>query len=359
MDALSDLKFMSPGGRTYKYSTVTFGKDVNEQCMRAFLGHIGIIFHDSNHHFLVGKGYRHEWIDVDGVKKVIHGKIMSNSFDFAEGDRNEFFTVEFNESCAIAESLSSYSCKIARRQDVPSPAAYGGCLSLEWSMRKRPGKESVSKKMEKHYSVKCWCAPDMRSVEYVTGDLGEKLPNMTLLFRGWKLTFTAKQSLIPNAGYGAFVTCTPLVEGDNITGLDFRPGELLDIGVYAPFRAEDKKVPTVFNLKNYVHSFSPEEWVFGSLDDAVEYDITDDTTGDAHNVAKKFIPKYVNETVDGYPTIYAEYDPEGVVHYLFGIAYNGDFDAFQTALDNLNSRLIAGEEVEVFVNYGEVCTFVR
>lgn len=62
---------------------------------------------------------------------------------------------------------------------------------------------------------------------------------------------------------------------------------------------------------------------------------------------------YVNETLDPFPTIYAENDPEGFVHYLFGIEYDGDIDAFNEGMRKLNAD-IRGGEFEVFVYYGKV-----
>jgi len=62
---------------------------------------------------------------------------------------------------------------------------------------------------------------------------------------------------------------------------------------------------------------------------------------------------YVNETQASYPTLHAEYDPEGYVHYLFGIAYENDFDSFSDGMRQLSTD-IGGGEFEVFVNYGPV-----
>jgi 4-amino-4-deoxy-L-arabinose transferase-like glycosyltransferase len=78
-------------------------------------------------------------------------------------------------------------------------------------------------------------------------------------------SFFVKQSTIRKAGLGCFVRCTELSKSRN-SKFDVQLGELLDVGVYAPLRDEDKKTTTIFNLKNFVHSYAPEEWVFGSAD---------------------------------------------------------------------------------------------
>ena len=97
------------------------------------------------------------------------------------------------------------------------------------------------------------------------GHDGKLRPEVTVQFREWKLVFFVKQSTIRKAGLGCFVRCTELSKSRN-SKFDMQLGELLDVGVYAPLRDEDKKTTTIFKLKNFVHSYAPEEWVFGSAD---------------------------------------------------------------------------------------------
>lgn len=85
-----------------------------------------------------------------------------------------------------------------------------------------------------------------------------------------------------------------------------------------------------------------------------KYDITDETNGETHHIARQHICMYVNETQDSsHPLIHAEYDPEGYVHYLFGVGYDGDFDAFNVGMQRLNADIREGE-FEVLINYGVV-----
>ena len=95
---------------------------------------------------------------------------------------------------------------------------------------------------------------------------------------------------------------------------------------------------------------------FGSLfvNSKFKYDITDETTGETHHIARQHICMYVNETHDtSRQTIHAEYDPEGFVHYLFGVGYDGDSDAFNEEMQRLSADIRKGE-FEVFINYGVV-----
>jgi len=119
--------------------------------------------------------------------------------------------------------------------------------------------------------------------------------------------------------------------------------EMLDLGVYAPFRSQDLKLQSVFLLKNYVHALKCEEWSFdvGGKDDSLQYDITDDYTGDIHEIAAKHIPAYVNECkMENTPTVHARHDPQSAVHYLLGVQ---------------NKKFVLpadGTPSEIFINYG-------
>jgi hypothetical protein len=130
-----------------------------------------------------------------------------------------------------------------------------------------------------------------------------------------------------------------------------KAGELLDLGVYAPFRVQDKKLEAVFFAKNFVHSRKPEEWSFNAGDSRYQLDITDDATGNIHELALAHIPAYVNESdVDDAICIRAEHSPDGCVHYLLGHAHESE-GTFVVPSD--------GTEVELFVNYGSIYESVR
>jgi hypothetical protein len=90
------------------------------------------------------------------------------------------------------------------------------------------------------------------------------VPQVTMEYKEFQLTFQVKQSSLcsVHAGMGVFLSCQPLQKGEeqteeeSIGGHDkqpcfvLEPGELLDIGIYAPFRADDKKDVESFCQKN-------------------------------------------------------------------------------------------------------------
>jgi hypothetical protein len=90
-------------------------------------------------------------------------------------------------------------------------------------------------------------------------------------------------------------------------------GELLDLGVYAPFLPGDTKHECVFNCKTYCFSMITENYSFNCPNSDYTYDISDDKTGVPHDIARQHIPMYFNETTTDAETIHAEHDPEGSV----------------------------------------------
>ena len=188
----------------------------------------------------------------------------------------------------------------------------------------------------------------MRTEELVYGSDGKKLPRLILVWTSYQLLFTVGPSTIPNAGLGVFVQCTSLVPAR--THLRLKKGEMLDLGVYAPFRKEDVKEECVFLVKNFIMGLKCEEWTFdaGPTQVSYQFDITDDWTGELHDLAAQHIPAYVNESnMESLPSVHAEHDPEGVVHYLLGGRTN---DLILPA---------DGSKVELFINYGPKYERVR
>lgn len=105
-------------------------------------------------------------------------------------------------------------------------------------------------------------------------------------------------------------------------------------------------------LKNFIYDFEAEAWSFnkrGDVDDVL--DITCDKTGCLHEVAKRNLPAYVNET-DGKetPSVFADHDPEGSVHYLLGHKSVKEGDLV-IPMD--------GQWMEIKVDYGAVYERVR
>jgi hypothetical protein len=201
-----------------------------------------------------------------------------------------------------------------------------------------------------------------------------KLPKLTLGVRGYQLVFTVKKSLIPSAGLGVFVKATQCTYGPK-TPFELQQGDLLDLGIYAPFLTTDNKKETAFFVKNFVHSYAPEHWCFDSDEADSMFDITDDHTGDIHEEARRHILAYVNEcSNEEIPTIRAEVDPEGSVSisYVFRFTINKHFspDCKLSAsvqvhylLGTLTTKNLTipvnGTEIEICVNYGTQYEKVR
>jgi hypothetical protein len=255
---------------------------------------------------------------------------------------------------------------------LESELAWGGCLLFE----DRTIPLAMNRPLRSFESPRfCWkwITPEMR-LEQVGDTSRNKLPKLTLGVRGYQLVFTVKKSLIPKAGLGVFVKATQCTYGPK-TAFELQQGELLDLGIYAPFLITDNKKETAFFVKNFIHSYAPEHWCFDSDEADSMFDITDDHTGDIHEEASRHILAYVNEcSNEETPTIRAEKDPEGSVSvsYVFHFTDNKHFSSacklsssvqVHYLLGNLTAKKLTipvnGTEIEIFVNYGSQYENVR
>jgi hypothetical protein len=339
---LTGLVLLSPGGGKHVSveSALALNEPMDAQIFYNHVGWHGIV--PVQDHVLIGKGFRRDWIDVKGNRKVIYGKITGvNQHCFERGAME--FTVAYNEkSRALANAgFADSGVSVPKLPTtLPSSYAYGACLALNPNCI-RPDATPF------HWS---WLIPDVRHEDFVLDHEGRWTPRLTLQFHGFHIVLEAKKSTIPNAGKGVFVSCTSLMGDSKIFQLS--KGELLDLGVYAPFRREDYKVQHISLLKNFVHGGSCEEFFFDTLTgDEHVLDITDDASGQLHTLAARHIPAYVNET-DGHmtPTVFAGHDPEGAVHYLLGHHREND-GPFKMPAD--------GTEREIFIDYGPSYETVR
>eukprot|EP01082_Thalassiosira_pseudonana_P008126 g7634.t1 g7634 contig24:1129661-1130344(+) len=114
-----------------------------------------------------------------------------------------------------------------------------------------------------------------------------KLPRLTVIVSGYKLTFSVKVS--ERDGRHQYSG------GD----FNFKPEELVDLGVCSLLREGDTNSLSVFIIKNYIHSLKPGSWGFVSNDGSVVCDFTGDSTGVLHEVASQrtlsFIRKCDND----------------------------------------------------------------
>jgi hypothetical protein len=142
-----------------------------------------------------------------------------------------------------------------------------------------------------------WISPDCR--------YNDSEGQLTIETRGFRLRMKAEQSSIPGAGLGLFLDIL----------------ELICLGPYGPFRPEDRKSHAVFDVKSFVHDFVPESYCFDAHYDSkdVFIDITDDQTGQLHDLAKAGLMCRVNEVDEmDIPSVCADKDPSGAIHYYLG-----------------------------------------
>ena len=92
-----------------------------------------------------------------------------------------------------------------------------------------------------------WLVPPAKFVSRV-----ENLPRQCLMMRGYSVELEVAPSSIPNAGLGVFASCMPLTEATTNVDFKLQPGELLDLGLYAPLRASDKKPESTAMLKSFL-----------------------------------------------------------------------------------------------------------
>ncbi len=122
--------------------------------------------------------------------------------------------------------------------------------------------------------------------------------------------------------------------------------ELIQLALYGPFQASDRKEFNHYELKTFIFSNEPGEWGFEidqkRPDGRVQLaDITDDTTGMPHAIARKNIAMYINETA-GDPalqrTVIAwNHKETGQIYYYLDIS----------------NPLRRGQEIELLVSYDD------
>ena len=117
----------------------------------------------------------------------------------------------------------------------------------------------------------------------------------------------------------------------------FAPSMILEIS-----HVEDRKMELHFQAKSFIFGFEPAMWGFGVQENIwgreQTVDITDDVTGEPHDMAQRNLPMYVNEVGHSNleETVHACEENDRVIKYFFVI----------------RRPMKKGEEIELFVNYG-------
>lgn len=315
-----------------------------------FCKHVGAsCWRNEREHVLLGSGYCRQWTDLTGRPRIIHGcitKCETHLFDH----RQQRFIVTYNHDTLFEfnEAFNGGDSSLPKQEEILPKWAWGG----NYKYRAKASEPKIPSIPTCPFWS--WHIPDQRHECLVLDESGNLTPKLTLVFRRFKLVFTVGTSSIPNAGNGVFVTCTALaLPGEACPPFfELEPGQYLDLGVYAPFRPEDRKAMHIVILKNFIHSLRCEEWSFDTFVDDFQFDITDDVTGDVHELATQHIPAYVNECCTNQtPSVHAWHDPEESVHYLLG--HEDDADG------NLQLPADGKTSTEILVDYGARYEYVR
>jgi hypothetical protein len=372
---LKGLRIRSKSGRVYCSLEKVRAKKTDEEeesICQFYEKTVGVPARREVQHVLVGKGFCRQWtVDVNGARRAIHGKITACWQRLFHQDLH--FKVEFSrESRSLLKETSGASREIPYfDDDVSEAVAWGGYVSfLENVGRPKQVKEFHHK----------WLFADVRVSSVNSND---QLPRCDMIVRGFRLTFFVADSLIPKGGLGFFVTCKPV--SDLLKApkyFELEAGCLLDLGIYAPLQAEDRKPEIVSLVKNFIHSWKAESWSFDlahhDKGKHTLFDITDDWTGDLHEKAKDNFLVYVNET-DGkeVPSILADHDPvstekgrcndfsrspcTNTLNFLFSSSQEGSVHYYMGhwAKEHGPFRITVGNSVELKIDYGEEYERVR
>ena len=258
-------------------------------------------------HPLISNGYVHEYSTLKGTV-ILSGTISKCWKHFIH--RALSFVVKFDKLLSDDDNMASTGASnlFLIEEVVSEPMAWGGYR--KFCLRQR----SLSKSPFVIPYYVNWIIPTKR---YTVDSCRRRLPCLKLEFRDCLLQFEAKPSNIKGAGIGLFVKAV------NGQGLTLQPGQMLDLGIYAPLRIEDIKSKHISMMKNLIYDWRIETWSFATKTKDIEacvYDPTDDFTGTRHCAAERNMISYVNETCrsDEVANVSAQHDPEGNVHYLLG-----------------------------------------
>jgi hypothetical protein len=314
----------------------------------------GVVHHQSDlqkdPHVLIGRGSCEQWTDICSRNRIVFGVITG----YQRNQKNEnysYFNVKYNStSRAVANAIQNEcDCAVPSSRRLKPKLAWGACIRYE-DQTPSDDKNLPPLRDIEGISKVCWkwIVPDMRIEELETKE-DKNFPKLTLVIRGYQLILTVRRSTIPNAGNGVFIKAKNFTDTSSASFV-LQSDEMLDLGIYAPLLATDRKRETAFFVKNFIHHYEPEEWCFDTNEAEHLYDMTEDHSGKIHEQARCRIFAYFNECGgEDFPTVHAEQDPEGSVHYLLGFGNNMGRRDF----------VVNDEEQELFVYYGEKYENVR
>jgi hypothetical protein len=355
--ALGGLSLISPGGVVCKSIEAARRRCPNQLLgleLHKFYQQIGVrVLEDLPDDPLLGQGLMNEWINMNGERRCIHGTITKVQHDLAEASVK--YTVQYGKLRESIDDTTGTALSIPSEDEFAEDRAWGGCLAYEAMMT--PNDRKLALRHDTSY-YESWLVPTMYNRRMVGTRIEGKrvrLPRVILHHKVFQLTFTVKPSTIPNAGYGVFLSCQAWETAKHTPEyFELPAGHLLDFGVYAPLRPEDRRTDHEFVIKNFVHNFQPQHYSFdtqASHKTHDVFDVTDDYSGLLHFEAKRHVTPFVNEIVsaNGVANVHARYDCEGGLHYVLG----------HEREDQGPFRLKISEEIEIFIDYGERYEDVR
>ena len=281
---------------------------------------------------LSGKVIVRRWLDHSLKPRTIFGNVMAcwkvPPSSGAGGVRAE---IEYNEPSLsfVREVTSPWTIK--PKEKIPEALAWGSRLLF---LHEHEPKKTAA--LPPNTVAEKWFVPD--SVD----DFPDSHRRI-LTFKNNIIELERRTSEIGGgAGYGVFCRITPMNRNDKSEAFILPKCEYLDMGIYGPLRCEDEIESTEFLIKSLVFDSKPEAWSFEmSIEDPKSFcDITEETTGDLHDLAKRNVLVYVNETDGKEPaTVQALHDPYSHVHYLLGCREK-------------ELRIQFGKEEELKIDYG-------
>lgn len=317
-----------------------------------------------NDNFLVGRALCFVWTDVKGQPKTVFGKVTEceyNPYSNEVISCNVVYTRESRNTANAVKNGCGSTIIPSQLLDPKLVVGAGMCFEEMMPASARVVHDRLVDFIDRPFGWH-WLLPNQRN-EAVVKNASGNMPRLTLSFRSYRLVLSVKPSTVINGGLGVFLSCfAAFLDGDcddsddsdneEYAPFELEAGELLDLGVYAPLRIQDRKPSAAFYVKNFIHSFKCEEWSFDTKDSQdSSLDITDNVTGNLHDVAKKSVLPHVNETDDiATVCITPQHDPEGSVHLLLGHA-NESQGNFVVPCD--------GRAREVFMSYGDGYEKVR
>jgi len=341
---VSGLRLLAPDGKEHACLEavmasfgVTGSKSIST-AIQGFADHdLGVpIRRVRDDHILIGKGYYRVWRDVTGKLVEIYGTITHCLENLC--DEGKLFKVKYWDVYrALVNDAATIEDGVPEVDMVDEATATGGYMAF--LQKTEP---AVVANLSELPTPTSFVVPASRSD-------GRDLKDFRILHGGVQLNFVVKPSLIRNAGEGLFVKATCFERAGWLgspKAFILKAGVFMDIGIYAPLRKHDRNSFAVQQLKSFIFVHKPDVWAFDAKTvDHATLDISDNKTGNRHEQALRNVLNRINET-DGTeePNIYADYDPQGSVHYYLGNKYSG-------------IRLDFGREIELKVSRSRLWSF--